>query len=134
LVHHNLQANPEALLAVGRHDREDIVVGVEWILTWSWLADLCAQEGMPFVLGPARYMHAMHGGTAKHDTIDAHTMAVLRRGGMLPQADVSPAEMRATRDLWRRRMSLMRQRAALLTQVQQTNSQYNRPQIGKQLA
>ena len=41
----------------------------------------------------------MHGGTAKHDTIDAHKMAGLLRGGRLPPADVYPAEMRATRDL-----------------------------------
>jgi hypothetical protein len=88
----------------------------------TWLADLCAQEGMPFVLGHALYMKAIHGGKAKNAKIDAHQIAVLRRGGMLPQASVYPAEMRATRDLLRGRMSLMRQRAALLTHVQQTNS------------
>jgi transposase len=104
------------------------------LFTWYWLADLCAQEGIPFVLGHALYMKAIHGGKAKHDTIDAHTMAVLLRGGMLPQAYVYPAEMRATRDLLRRRMSLMRPRAALLTHVQHTNSQYNLPEIGKKLA
>jgi transposase len=53
---------------------------------------------------------------------------------MLPQASVYPAEMRATRDLLRRRMSRMRQCAALLTHVQQTNSQYNVPEIGKNIA
>jgi transposase len=42
--------------------------------------------------------------------------------------------MRATRDLLRRRMSLMRPRAALLTHVHNTNSQYNLPEIGKKLA
>jgi hypothetical protein len=31
-------------------------------------------------------MNAIHGGKAKHDTIDAHKIAALRRGGMLPQA------------------------------------------------
>jgi hypothetical protein len=79
-------------------------------------------------------MKAMHGGQAKNDNIDAHKIAGLLRGGMLPHAYVYPAEMRATRDLWRRRMSLMRHRAALLTHVQQTNSQYNLPAIGKKLA
>ena len=53
---------------------------------------------------------------------------------MLPQAYVYPADMRATRDLLRRRIHLMRQRAALLTHIQQTNSQYNLPEIGKQIA
>src|SRR5437870_13700718 len=58
----------------------------------------------------------------------------LRRGGMLPQAYVSPAEMRATRDLLRRRMHLARKRGELLAHVQNTNSQYNLPAIGKKIA
>jgi transposase len=134
VVHRNMKASPDALLKVVAPYREDIVVAVECIFTWYWLADLCAQEGIPFVLGHALYMKAIHGGKAKNDKIDAHKIAVLLRGGMLPQAYVYPAEMRATRDLLRRRMSLMRQRAALLTHVQNTNSQYNLPEIGKKLA
>ena len=42
--------------------------------------------------------------------------------------------MRATRDLLRRRMHLMRKRAELLTHIQNTNSQYNLPEIGKKIA
>jgi transposase len=114
--------------------REDLVGGVECIFTWSWLADLCAREGMPFVLGHALDMQAMHGGNAKHDTIDAHQMAVWRRGGLRPQADVYPAKRRATRDLLRRRMHLMHQRAELLAHLQTTNRQYHRPEIGTKLA
>jgi hypothetical protein len=44
-------------------------------------------------------MKAIHGGTAKNDQIDSHKIAALLRGGLLPQASVSPAAMRATRDL-----------------------------------
>jgi hypothetical protein len=58
------------------------------------------------VLGYALYMKAIHGGKAKHDTIDSQTIVALLRGGMLPQAYVYPAEMRATRDLLRRRPHL----------------------------
>jgi transposase len=79
-------------------------------------------------------MKAIHGGKAKNDKIDAQKIAVLLRGGMLPQAYVYPAEMRATRDLLRRRIHLVRKRAELLTHVQQTNSQYNLPEIGKKIA
>jgi transposase len=42
--------------------------------------------------------------------------------------------MRAARDLLRRRIHLMRQRAELLAHVQNTNSQYNLPEIGKKIA
>ena len=134
LVHRNMPAGPEPFLKAVAPYREDLVVCVECIFTWYWLADLCAREGIPFVLGPALYMKAIHGGKAKNDKIDSQKIAVLLRGGMLPQAYVYPAAMRATRDLLRRRMHLMRKRAELLAHVQNTNSQYNLPGIGKNIA
>jgi transposase len=79
-------------------------------------------------------MKVIHGGKAQNEKIDSQKIAVLLRGGMLPQAYVYPAAMRATRDLLRRRMPLMRQRAALLAHIQHTNSQYHRPEIGKKMA
>jgi transposase len=129
-----MKTSPELFLKAIAPYREELVVAVECILTWYWLADLCAREAIPFVLGHALYMKAIHGGKAKNDTIDAQKIAVLLRGGMLPQAYVYPADMRATRDLLRRRMHLVRKRAELLTHVQQTNCQYNLPEIGKQIA
>jgi hypothetical protein len=125
LLHRNMRAAPEPFLQAIAPYREELVVCVECIFTWYWLADLCTQEGIPFVLGHALYMKAIHGGKAKHDTIDAQKIAVLLRGGMLPQASVYPADMRATRDLRRRRLHLVRHRAELLPHVQQTNRQYN---------
>src|SRR5215208_224971 len=53
---------------------------------------------------------------------------------MFPQAYVYPSEMRATRDLLRRRCHLVHKRAELLAHIQNTNSQYNLPEIGKKLA
>jgi len=79
-------------------------------------------------------MKALQGGKAQNEKIDAHTIAVLLRGGMLPHAYVYPAEMRATRDLRRRRCPLVRQRAELLAHIQNTNSQYTLPELGKKLA
>jgi transposase len=134
VLHRNMRAAPEPFLQAIAPYREDLVVCVECIFTWYWLADLCTQEGIPFVLGHALYMKAIHGGKAKNDKIDAQKIAVLLRGGMLPQAYVYPADMRATRDLLRRRLHLARHRAELLTHVQQTNSQYNLPEIGKKIA
>jgi transposase len=134
LLHRNMTATPEALLKAIAPYRDQIVLAAECMFTWYWLADLCAEHGIPFVLGHALYMKAIHGGKAKNDKIDAHKIAVLLRGGMLPQAYVYPAEMRATRDLLRRRMHLARKRGELLAHVQNTNSQYNLPAIGKNIA
>jgi transposase len=78
---------------------------------------------MPFVLGHALYRRAIHGGKAKHDRIDSHKIAALRRGGLIPQADVYPRRMRATRDLLRRRNHLMHKRAELYAHIQNTASQ-----------
>jgi hypothetical protein len=133
LVHRNMKAAPEPFLKAIAPYRDNLVGAVACLFTWYWLADLCAQEGIPFVLGHALSMKAIHGGKAKNDKIDAQKIAGLLRGGMLPQAYVSPAAMRATRDLLRRRMHLMRKRAELLAHVQNTNSQYNLPAIGKKI-
>jgi transposase len=134
LMHRNMKAAPEPFLKAIAPYREGLVVAVECLFTWYWLADLCAEDGLPFVLGHALYMKAIHGGKAKNDKIDSHKIAQLLRGGMLPHAYVYPAQMRATRDLLRRRTHLMRQRAELLAHVQNTHSQYNLPEISKKIA
>jgi transposase len=81
VLHRNMKARPEPLLKAIAPYREDLVIGVECIFTWYWLADLCTQEGIPFVLGHALYMKAIHGGKAKNDKIDAHKIAILLREG-----------------------------------------------------
>ncbi|MGA8313343.1 MAG: IS110 family transposase [Terriglobales bacterium] len=134
VVHKDLPAEPEAFLRVIAPYRTGLAVAVECIFTWYWLADLCSREAIPFVLGHALYMKAIHGGKAKNDRIDAHKIAVLLRGGMLPMAYVYPAAMRATRDLLRRRCHLTHKRAELLTHIQNTVSQYNLPALGKKIA
>ena len=134
LLHRNMKAAPEPFLKAVAPYRDGLVVAVECIFTWYWLADLCAEQGIPFVLGHALYMKAIHGGKAKNDKTLSEKIALLLRGGMLPQAYVYPARMRATRDLLRRRTHLMRKRAELLGHVQNTNSQYNLPEIGKKIA
>lgn len=133
MLHRNMKTNPETFLKAIAPYRDDLVVAVECMFTWYWLADLCVQEDIEFVLGHAQYMKAIHGGKAKNDRIDARKIAVLLRGGMLPQSYAYPAKMRATRDLMRRRLNLVRQRAERLTHIRQTNAQYNLPALGKDL-
>lgn len=134
VLHRDIRTDPQIFLKTVETYREDIVVAVECIFTWYWIADLCAQENIPFVLGHALYMKAIHGGKAKNDKIDAHKIAALLRGGMIPMAYVYPPKMRSTRDLLRRRMHLTRKRAELLAHIQNTHYQYNLPEIGKKIA
>jgi transposase len=127
-------AGPDAFLQAVAPFRDGLAVACECMFAWYWLADLCEQEKIPFVLGHALYMKAIHGGKAKTDKIDAHKIAVLLRGGMLPQAYVYPKGMRETRDLLRRRTFLVRRRAEALVHLANTNSQYNQPPFAKKLA
>jgi transposase len=133
VLHRDIKCDPAIFLKTIAPFREDIVVAVECIFVWYWIADLCAEEDIPFVLGHALYMKAIHGGKAKNDKVDAYKIATLLRGGMMPMAYVYPADMRATRDLLRRRTHLVRQRAQLLAHVQNTNHQYNLPEIRKNI-
>ena len=134
LLHRNVPSTPEAFLEVVAPYREGLVVAAECMFTWYWVADLCAAEGLVFVLGHALAMKAIHGGKAKNDKIDSHKIASLLRGGLLPQAYVYPAAMRSTRDLIRRRLHLVRKRGQLLAHIQNTRAQYNLPVFGRKLA
>ncbi len=126
-VHKSIKASPKALASVIKPYRADIVIGVECMFSWYWVADWCEEQALPFVLGHALYMKAIHGGKAKNDRIDSHKIATLLRGGMFPLAYVYPRQLRSTRDLMRRRIRLMRQRAELIAHVHNTISQYNLP-------
>src|SRR5512141_779217 len=125
VLHRDIKTDPDIFLKIIAPYREDIVVAVECIFVWYWIADLCAKENIPFVLGHALYMKAIHGGKAKNDKVDAYKIATLLRGGMIPMAYVYPPDMRSTRDLLRRRLHLVRKRAELIAHIQNTNHQYN---------
>jgi transposase len=129
----NLPANPDAFLRAIAPFRDGLVVAVECLFCWYWLADLCAKEQIAFVLGHALYVRAIHGGKSKNDQIDAGKIARLLRGGNIPVAYVYPAGMRATRDLLRRRTYLVHKRAEAIAHIQNTNSQYNYAPFGKKL-
>ena len=134
VFHRNLRASADELLRVIEPFRENICIGVECTFSWYWIADLCGRENIPFILGHALYLKAIHGGKSKNDRIDSHKLAVILRGGMFPMAYVYPAEMRSTRDLLRRRMYLVHKRAELLVHIEIINSQYNLPPFPKKLA
>src|SRR3954452_15278792 len=125
LLHEDVPANPEAFLRAIEPFRDGLVVACECMFAWYWLADTCRDHAIPFVLGHALEMRAIHGTKTKNDKLDSEKIAHLLRAGLLPQAYVYPAEMRATRDLLRRRAYLVRRRAEALVHVQIIHSQYN---------
>jgi len=82
VYHKNMPSRSERFLKPIAPFREDLVVGVECIFCWYWLADLCQREGIAFVLVHALSMRAIHvppsGG--KNDRIDSLKIARLIRG------------------------------------------------------
>jgi transposase len=70
-------------------------------------------------------MKAIHGGKTKNDKQDSMKIAMLLRGGNLPQAYVYPKAMRGQRDLARRRSYFVRRRAELQTHIRNTAMQHN---------
>jgi len=135
LLHRNMSAGPAELSrAIAPYVQGDLVIAVECVFTWYWIADFCAERKIAFVLGHALYMKAIHGAKTKNDKIDSRKIAMLLRSGMLPQAYVYPARMRSTRDLLRRREYFMHQQSELLGHIENTNTQYNFSPFGKRIA
>ena len=133
-VHQNIKTDPELLFEIIFPFLDDIVIGVECVFCWYWISDLCAEHKIPFVLGHALYMKAIHGGKTKNDKINSYKIAALLRGGNFPIAYPYPAKMRATRDLLRRRMYIASRCGELVAHIQNTNTQYNLPEFGKKIS
>jgi transposase len=134
LIHRNIKTNPDTLLKTITPFLPDMALSVECIFTWYWVADFCAEYNISFVLGHALYMKAIHGSKTKNDRIDSHKIAALLKAGMIPMAYVYPSEMRATRDLLRRRMFFKHKRSELLAHIENTRHQYLVPEFHKKIA
>lgn len=133
LLHRNMPTDAVHLQQALQPFASDLVLAVECVFSWYWIADFCAEHAIEFVLGHALYMKAIHGAKSKNDKIDSKKIATMLRGGLLPMAYVYPKHMRSTRDLLRRRQYFMHHHSELLTHIQNTNTQYNLTPIPKRL-
>ena len=127
LVHKEIPATPKQLYHLLEPYVGNIVVGVECMHCWYWVSDFCKDCSVDCILGHALYMKAIDGGKAKNDRMDSYKIAKLIRGGHFPLAYAYPKAMRATRDLLRRRIKIVRHGAHLKAHVSNTTSQYNLP-------
>jgi transposase len=130
----NLACHFESLLKAIAPFKDGIVIGVECMFGWYWLADRCADHDIPFVVGHALYMKLIHSAKAKTDRIDAGKIARLLKNGNFPLSYAYARGMRETRDLLRRRSYLVHKRAELITHLEILNAQNHLPPFGKKLA
>lgn len=133
LLHCNLKCDRKRFLKLLAPYQKSLTVAAECVSNWYWLADLCEDEKIEFALGHAQYMRAIHGGKAKNDRIDSEKIARLVQGGLFPMAYVYPRKQRGLRDLLRRRTGFVRERAELMSHIQNLNQQANLPELGKAL-
>lgn len=54
-IHRNLKTDPELLFDTIFTFLEDVVIGVECMFFWYWIADFCTEPIILFVLGHALY-------------------------------------------------------------------------------
>lgn len=129
-VHRRLRNNPKTFRRVIAPYAHSVTVAVESTGNWYWLGDLCEDMGVPFVLGHALYMKWIHGSKAKDDYIDSEKLARMLMGGTFPRAYAHPRELRATRDLLRRRGRFVSMRSGMLSHLRLLNAQANMDPLG----
>ncbi len=101
-----------------QNDIEGVVV--ESTYNWYWLVDGLMELHLANTLAIQQYNGIKH----TNDETDARYLAHLLRLGILPTGFIYPKEMRAVRDLLRRRLLLVKQKTAQLLSLQSTISRH----------
>lgn len=109
---------------------ELVGVAVESTYNWYWLVDGLMDHGYAVRLVNTTAIPQYDGLKHGDDHSDAMHLAQLMRLGLLPEGFIYPREQRATRDLLRRRFSLVRQAVQLSLSIQSSFSR----STGKQLS
>lgn len=125
LLHKKIKNEEAELIKALKDYREDLIVSLESTYNWYWVADFCQKEGITFVLGHAQYMRSIHQDKSKNDRVDSEKIARLTMSQYFPQSYAYPLEMRKVRDLLRRRLYFVRERAALKGHTKIVGAQYN---------
>jgi transposase len=92
-------------------------VAVESTYNWYWLVDGLRTAGFEVRLVNTAAVKQYDGLKRGDDFSDGKRLAQLLRLGILPQGYICPPELRAVRDLMRKRAQLVRQRAAQILSI-----------------
>lgn len=105
-------------------------VAVESTYNWYWLVDGLMDQGYTVHLVNTAAIPQYDGLKHGDDDSDALHLAQLMRLGLLPEGYIYPREQRATRDLLRRRFTLVRQAVRVMLSIQSSFSR----STGRQLS
>jgi len=99
--------------------REELAaVVVESTYNWYWLVDGLQEAGFEVKLANTGAIRKYDGLKHSGDEADARQLAHLLRLGILPTGTILPPEHRATRDLARKRMQLVRSRTSHILAIE----------------
>jgi transposase len=107
----------EILMALAPHREEAVGVVVESTYNWYWLVDGLMDAGYLVHLANPSAIKKYEGLKYSGDFADAAYLAHLLRLGLLPEGYIFPRELRAVRDLARKRMQLVRFRTAQILSI-----------------
>jgi len=100
------------------HRDRIVAVAVESTFNWYWLVDSLIEAGYQVRLVNTSAVKQYEGLKHTDDRHDARWLAHLMRLGILPTGYIMPKELRSTRDLLRKRMTLVQQKTANVLSLQ----------------
>jgi transposase len=112
-----LANDPEALVAEVCKAGEAPEVAIEATYGWYWAVDALSAAGASVHLVAPSKLVAFEGRRVKNDQRDCKVLGDLLRAGMLPEAWISPPEVRQWRELVRYRAKLVAMRSGLKAQT-----------------
>jgi len=112
-----IENSPAALRReIAKAGKNPLVV-LEATYGWYWAADVLAEAGAEVHLAHPLGVRAFSYRRVKNDERDAADLADLLRAGLLPEAWIAPAGVRALREVVRYRHKLVQQRTSCKDQV-----------------
>jgi len=108
----------EILGALAPHREETVGVVVESTYNWYWLVDGLMNAGYKVHLANPSAIKQYEGLKYSGDFADAAYLAHLLRLGLLAEGYIFPRELRAVRDLGRKRMQLVRCRSTQILSIE----------------
>jgi len=119
IMRRKLDNDPDAILRFWEPYKSDLAgIVVESTYNWYWLVDLLQDNGYRVHLANPAAIQKYSGMKHADDHHDAFWLAELLCLGILPEGYIYPKELRALRDLLRKRQQLVRVRTALILSLQ----------------
>ncbi len=133
MMKRKLANDPGVILSFWEPYKADLAgVVVESTYNWYWLVDLLQENGYRVHLANPAAIQKYKGMKHVDDTHDAFWLAELLLLGILPEGYIYPKEIRAVRDLLRKRQQLRQLRTRLILSLQNIVTRNGGPKLSAQ--